>query len=64
MIAEERTETIRQVVLEVATLRADTVDHIFESFAVERNSTFEQIAAEEQKMIGGRGTELFRRKRQ
>jgi hypothetical protein len=52
LIAEERNETIRQLVLEVTALRADTVDHVFESFAAERNSTIEQFAAEEEKMRG------------
>ena len=40
------------MVLEVAAVRADTVDHVFESFAAERSSTIEQFAAEEAKMRG------------
>jgi hypothetical protein len=51
-ITEERNETIRQLAIEVNALRADTVDHVFERFAAERNSTIEQFAAEEQRMKG------------
>ena len=52
VIAEERAETIRQVVIEMTALRAEGVDHLFESIATERKNTLEQLVAEEQRLKG------------
>ncbi len=51
-VSEERDATIRQVVQEAAQLRRETVDHVFEGIAEERNNAIEQLAAEEQRLKG------------
>jgi len=51
-VTEERNEAIRQVAVEVAALQVETVDHVFESFAAERENTIQQLVAEEPRLTG------------
>ena len=56
-ITSERNETIVQLAEEVAALRYDAIEHALEGFAKERDATFRQLIAEEER-LGGVLTEL------
>jgi len=56
-LAEERKETILQLIREASTLRDQTMNRLFDGIAVERERTIEQFVAEEQR-LGGVLTEL------
>jgi hypothetical protein len=56
-ITSERDETVRQVAEEAANFRYEAIEHMFESFAKEREATLRQLIAEEER-LGGVLTEL------